>query len=294
LAYCETGSNVNRRKHRKQSSYASWFVAIVVLAAIIAAGVYLVRKAMRPNETQGSAQQALPTPASSSAPISSASTAPIQHPITQAETSPAAASTAPLPALTDSDASVLSALSTLASGGDLRSLLVPSQIISRTVATVDVLPRHGLGSSYILPLHTPKGSMQTSQANGVTIINSSNAGRYDPYVAVLESVDPHALVGWYRHNYPLFQQAYRELGYPHGYFNDRLIVAIDDMLAAPELHDPIAVTKSGPHYVFVDPQLQSLSNGQKLMVRMGSANEQQFKAKLRMIRSLLTGGQIAH
>jgi hypothetical protein len=173
-------------------------------------------------------------------------------------------------------------------------LLVQNQIISRVVATIDALPRHSMGSSFILPLRTPQGTMQTAQANGITLIGPGNAGRYDPYMAVLSSTDPHALVAWYRHNYPLFQQAYRELGYPHGYFNDRLVAAIDDMLAAPDLHVPIAVTKSGARYHFVDPQLQSLSNGQKLMLRMGPANEEQFKAKLRMIRSLLVGAQVAH
>ncbi|MBM7131781.1 DUF3014 domain-containing protein [Dyella mobilis] len=250
--------------------------------------------AMQPKDVANVLPAAPPAAASSSTPASSTSTAVIQHPIAQAESGPAAASTAPLPALADSDASVLDALSKLASGGDVRALLAPNQVISRVVATVDALPRHGLGSSFILPLRTPKGSMQTTQANGETLIASDNAGRYAPYVAVLESVDPHVLVAWYRHNYPLFQEAYRELGYPRGYFNDRLIVAIDDMLAAPDLHDPVAVTKSGPHYVFVDPSLQSLSNGQKLMVRIGPANEQQFKAKLHLIRSLLVGAQIAH
>jgi hypothetical protein len=285
---------VNRRPNKKQASYGSWFVAIVVVLAIVAAAVYLVQKALHPaKESEITAPTTLPTAASSSAPASSASSA-IQHPIAQAESSPAAASTAPLPALTDSDASVLSAISKMVSSGDLRALLAPSQIISRVVATVDVLPKHSLGSSYILPLHTPKGTLQTSEANGITVIASGNAGRYDPYITVLESVDPHTLVAWYRHSYPLFQEAYRELGYPHGYFNDRLVAAIDDMLAAPDLHDPVAVVKSGPHYVFVDPSLQSLSNGQKLMVRMGSANEQQFKAKLRMIRSLLVGAQVGH
>jgi hypothetical protein len=260
----------------------------------VTAGFYLVRMAMHPKEQEGNTPAALPAPSSSAAPAHSTSSPAIQHPITQAESSPASASTAPLPALTDSDASVLDALSTLAGSGNVRSLLVPDQIISRVVATVDALPRHSMGSSFILPLRTPKGSMQTSQANGMTVISADNTKRYDPYMAVLASVDPHALVGWYRHNYPLFEQAYRELGYPHGYFNDRLVMAIDDMLAAPDLHDPVAVKKSGPHYVLVDSQLQSLSNGQKLMVRMGPANEQQFKAKLRMIRSLLAGGQLAH
>jgi hypothetical protein len=92
----------------------------------------------------------------------------------------------------------------------------------------------------------------------------------------------------------LFQQAYRELGYPHGYFNDRLVVAIDDMLAAPDVQGPVAVTRAGAHYHFADASWQSLSNGQKLMVRLGAADEAQLKARLRVIRELLAGGQLAH
>lgn len=290
--HCEAGDIVNRRANKKQTSYGSWIAAIVVVAAVVAAGVYLVRMAMHPDTSVSNPSTVAPTTTSLTAPVSAAST--VQHPITQAASGPAPASTASLPALVDSDASVLDALSTLASGGDLRSLLVPSQIISRVVATVDALPRQSFGSTNILPLRTPKGSMQTSVANGITLIDARNNDRYASYIAVLENVDPQALVAWYKRNYPLFQQAYRELGYPHGYFNDRALAAIDDMLAAPELHDPIAVARVDSHYVFVDPRLQSLSNGQKLMVRLGPENEAQFKAKLRMIRALLAGTQVAH
>lgn len=281
-----------QKSSRKQSSYASWIAAIVVVLAVLAAGIYLVRKAMQPSTSANTTTQLAAAASSAVNPASATSAA--QHPIIQASSGPAPASTTPLPALSDSDASVQDALFGMAASGDLHALLVPHQIISRTVTTIDALPRHGLGSAYILPLRTPAGRMKTEQSRGSTVIAAQNAERYDPYMAVLESVDPHALVAWYKHNYPLFQQAYRELGYPHGYFNDRLIVAIDDMLAAPEPHAPVAVMPSGMHYVFVDPQWQALSNGQKLMVRLGPAKEAQFKAKLRMIRALLVGGQVAH
>lgn len=283
---------MNRRATKKHTSYGGWIAAIIVVLAAVAAGVYLMRSAMQPDK---SATNSLPVamPATASSAPTSAATS-IQHPISQATSGPASASTAALPQLVDSDASVLDALSTWAGSADLRSLLVQSQIISRVVATVDALPRQGMGSTNILPLRTPKGSMQVEQANGITLIGARNADRYQPYISVLENVDPHALVAWYKRNYPLFQQAYRELGYPRGYFNDRLVVAIDDMLAAPDLRGPVAVTQIGPHYFFVDPRLQSLSSGQKLMVRMGPANEAQLKAKLRMIRGLIMGGQVAH
>jgi hypothetical protein len=280
---------VNRRVP-KQTSYGGWIAAVIVVFAVVAAGIYLVQRAMHP--------VASPTPLATPAPAQTApqparASSVIQHPIAEANASPASASTAALPPLMDSDASVREALQGMIHGGNLGALL-QSQIISRVVATVDALPHQSMGSTNILPLRTPAGTMLTEQANGAILLSARNAERYAPYMTVLNDVDPHALVAWYKHNYPLFQEAYRELGYPRGYFNDRLIVAIDDMLAAPDVHDPVAVVRAGARYHFADPQWQSLSNGQKLMLRLGPSNEEQFKAKLRMIRTLLTGGQVAH
>lgn len=285
----ETGSIVNRRVP-KQTSYGGWIAAVIVVFAVVAAGIYLVQRAMHP--VASPSPLATPAPAQTTQQPARASSV-IQHPIAEANAGPAPTSTVALPALMDSDASVREALQGMVHSGNLGSLL-QSQIISRVVATVDALPRQGMGSTNILPLRTPSGAILTEEANGATVINARNAERYATYITVLNDVDPHMLVTWYKHNYPLFQEAYRELGYPHGYFNDRLIVAIDDMLTAPDVHEPVAVVRSGAHYHFVDPQLQALSNGQKLMVRMGPANEAQFKAKLRMIRALLAGGQVGH
>jgi len=41
-------------------------------------------------------------------------------------------------------------------------------------------------------------------------------------------------------------------------------------------------------YVYADPKLEALSAGQKILLRMGSANAEQIKAKLREIRQALT------
>ena len=167
--------------------------------------------------------------------------------------------------------------------------MTPSdEFVGRIVATVDALPRHSLGSSFILPLHTPRGMLRVGDTQGILTASASNAERYAPYMAIVQHADPQALVAWYVHSYPLFQQAYRELGYPKGYFNDRLIAAIDDMLAAPVPAQPPALQLVQGRYLYVDPTLESLSVGQKLMLRLGPANEAQLKLKLRAIRALLT------
>jgi hypothetical protein len=108
----------------------------------------------------------------------------------------------------------------------------------------------------------------------------------------VENVDTKKLVAWYVHAYPLFQEAYRQLGYPKGYFNDRLIVVIDNLLDAPELAQPAALTPSKSFYIYADPTLESLSAGQKLLIRTGPANEAKLKVKLREIRSSLAGQKL--
>ncbi len=258
-----------------------------MVLAIVAAGAYLARKAMHPDAP-------LPTaPAASTSSATNPAHTPIQHPIEQAQAGPASASTAALPALDDSDASVAAALASLAGGSELSSLLVPRQVIARIVATVDALPRHeGLGT-LMLPAHTPKGAFGTTDNNGASVIGAQNNARYAPYMQVVDTVDPKTLVAWYVHSYPLFQQAYRQLGYPKGYFNDRLVVVIDDLLAAPQPVQSPTVVHSKAFYVYTDPALESLSTGQKLLLRLGPANEAKIKAKLRVIRAQLVGQHLS-
>ena len=267
---------------RKESSTAGWIGAVVVVLAIVAAGVYMARKATHP-ETPSTV-----APVASSSVRSAAPSAPIQHPIGQAGVGPATASTAALPALADSDASVVAALAGLAEGTDLPSLLVREQIIARIVASIDALPRRSQ-ANLLSPLRAPKGAFAVDETDGTTLAGAQNGARYAPYMRVVDAADPQALVAWYVHAYPLFQQAYQELGYPKGYFNDRLIVVIDNLLATPEPAQPSALALSKGYYVYTDPAFESLSAGQKLLLRAGPASEAKIKAKLRAIRSALTG-----
>ncbi|MGC1550603.1 MAG: DUF3014 domain-containing protein [Rhodanobacter sp.] len=270
---------------KQQTSIGQWFVAGVVVVAAIAGGAYIWQKAVHggTQESASTTTTSVPSPATS---VASSTSAPIQHPITQAE--PASASTAPLPALDNSDTSAAAALAGLAGGNDLTSLLLSDQIIPRIVATIDALPRQSIGSLHILPVHTPMGQFMTTQANGATVISERNVDRYAPYMRIVDSADPKAVVAWYVRFYPLFQQAYRELGYPKAYFNDRLVAVIDNMLAAPDLTQSPTLMPSKAQYAYTDPGLESLSVGQKMLIRIGPVNEAILKAKLRAIRLELT------
>ena len=267
-------------RRERQTSFGAWLIAVIVVAAVIAAGVYLWRKGL-----QGPASAPDASVPAASETASPAASSAIRHPITEAV--PAPASTAPLPSLDGSDGTVADELSQLG-GGDLAGLLLREQIIPHIVATVDALPRQGVAVR-LLPLRTPRGAFAVDEQEGSIEMSPRNAERYAPYMRVIDAVDASKAVAWYVRYYPLFQQAYRDLGYPRGYFNDRLIAAIDDMLATPDVAPPVALVRTDTYYRFVDPSLQRLSAGQKLLLRMGPENAAKAKAKLRQIRAALAG-----
>ncbi|HJW57873.1 MAG TPA: DUF3014 domain-containing protein [Burkholderiaceae bacterium] len=83
------------------------------------------------------------------------------------------------------------------------------------------------------------------------------------------------------------------MGYPDGYFNNRLVAVIDHLLAAPEIEGPLALTQPHVLYEFADLDLELRSADHKIMLRMGMDNAAKIKAKLREIRSEVTAGMLA-
>jgi hypothetical protein len=132
------------------------------------------------------------------------------------------------------------------------------------------------------------GQLRVTGKDDALVLDPQNYRRYAPLVSLLESLDARQATAVFVRFYPLFQGEYRALGYPNRYFNDQLVRAIDEVLAAPEPQGPIRLVQPEVLYRFADPQLESLSAGQKLMIRMGPENAARVKAKLRAIRRELT------
>jgi hypothetical protein len=256
------------------STGARWpwvVVAVALILTAITAFYYLRRPVDKPPEL------ALPSTPPPSAPAPAAPAAP-KYPLTAAP----ASSTQPLPTLADSDVALQETLRRLF-GPAASELVIPHDVVRRVVVTVDNLPRRKLPQS-LLPLRSPGGTLRASGGER-EVIDAENSGRYTPYVWLVQRVDSSKLVSAYVELYPLFQEQYRELGYPKSYFNDRVIEAIDDLLATPKVDAPVALMRPRVLYEFADPELESLSAGQKIMLRIGSANADVVKAKLREVRA---------
>jgi hypothetical protein len=190
----------------------------------------------------------------------------------------------PLPSLDASDKPLHDSLAELFSAKSVDEFFRPELLVRHLVVTVDNLPRKHL-SVEMRPTKNLPGNFKVTGNEQSATIDPADYQRYDGYVHLLQNLNTQQFTTIYFHYYPLFQEAYEGLGYPNGYFNDRLVATIDDALAAPDVKGPVALTRPNVMYQYADPNLEGLSSGQKLMVRLGPDNEAIVKAKLREVRA---------
>jgi len=257
----------------------TWVAAGLVLAGVAALAYYRwYSQVPQPQPQPPVHTETQPAPETKSEPK-------ILHPI--AEPSEAK----PLPALSESDAAMQELLAGLFGQKAFAEFFYLNDIIRRIVATVDNLPREKVAQRLMPVKPVAKKFLVTGEGDKF-VLNPANYSRYAPYVRLAEAVNVKKLVAVYVHFYPLFQQAYKDLGYPSGYFNDRLVEVIGHLLAAPDVQGPVKLIQPSVMYQFADPELAALSAGHKILVRMGSGNAARIKAKLKEIRRELTGQEL--
>jgi len=255
----------------------TWVVVAIAVAGV--AGVYLWR--LKPEQpapvTQPQTAEAPPQAAAPPSPEPQISN-PLPRPEPQT-----GAEALPLPPLSESDDAIRESLAGPIPKQSLGDLVISKDIARRIVTTVDNLPRQRVAGR-LLPVRPPAGQIITSGEGDEVTLSPANYARYAPYVKLARGIDAKQAVAVYVRFYPLFQEAYQELGYPKKYFNDRLVEVIDDLLETPDVRDAVKLTRPKVMYEFADPALEDLSAGQKVLIRMGPDNAAVIKSKLREIR----------
>jgi hypothetical protein len=254
---------------------AIWWSTAAVVVVIIGIGAYYRYTATTTAPVK--VEENRPPPA----PAVKADDGGIQHPIPGTGTQ-----TVALPALNQSDQAVKDSLVGVLGSKPVEQFLVQENIVRHIVVTIDNLPRKKVAVD-LRPVKPTQGETAIANQGDTTTLGASNYARYEPFVHLVQTTDPKTLATVYFHLYPLFQQAYEDLGYPGRFFNDRLVEVIDHLLAAPEPQGPIELVQPKVFYQFADPKLEDLSAGQKLLIRMGPANERDLKTKLRDFRAEL-------
>ena len=260
-------------------------IAVAASIALLAVALYLWRK-----DASVPAVAAPPAPvaAAPSAPPLDAPAAQVHYPIeaTLAASAPAARF------------DLQAEMSDLFGLRTVQSLFRLDEFSRRLAATVDNLGRSSAPAA-LWPMQPASGRFTVEEREGSVFVGTDNTLRYAPYVLLLETVNLQQAAALYARIYPSLQKSYEELGYPKGYFNDRLVEVIDLLLATPEtdaplevrlppINGPVRPTRPWVLYEFADPALESLSAGQKVLLRMGVVNERRVKARLAEFRRLVT------
>jgi hypothetical protein len=194
----------------------------------------------------------------------------------------------PLPELDQSDESVEQYYNQLVANSPATDLLLFQTFIRNFVVIVDNLTADKLPQQYLF-FRPPAGEfLVTPGEDEISYLNPANYNRYIPFIRLVESIDTDRLINIYFYLYPLFQQAYEELGYPDRYFNDRLIEVINNILQAPDISGTPALEQPSVYYKFSDPELELLPAGQKILIRMGTENATLVRARLADLLQKLT------
>ncbi len=189
-----------------------------------------------------------------------------------------------LPTLDESDAAVTERVEqSLAQTS--AELLVNDDLIRRTVVFVN-----NLADGKVAANHSPVTKLEKpfSVAEGeVLTMDPASFKRYDPYVAILTSLQTEQLVTLYERYEPLIEQAYGEIGVPDSSFEERLVQAIDLLLDTPEMTTQIPLLKDSVTYKYAYSEWENLPPAQKQLLRMGPENVAKVKAVLKELRSQL-------
>ncbi|MDZ7790734.1 MAG: DUF3014 domain-containing protein [Xanthomonadales bacterium] len=271
-----------------------WFVSIIIVLALVAGLWWMEQKrqaALVPEarlDIPAEAEQPeprypLPKPERHPAPSPDSPTGEREAPRQPAE--PAREPQPPLPELAGSDETALDALAGLFGSEFVEQRIKPEFVISRTVAIVNSLE----GAAPALktwPVDTLDPEPATeAQSDGDTLHwTQENTERYDTWMNALETLPPEEAAALYARYYPLFQQAWNELGETEPHFNDRLIDIVDHLLATPEIGLPIEVIPYEGRLQFADEALEEQSWGRKLLIRMGPAHADKVTDWLRAFR----------
>lgn len=268
-------------QQRKRRPATILFLLLLILA-LIAGGWWWWRSQQQPAPQEAPRVSAAPPAAPASTTASAGPRYPLQIPEGTA-------------ALTPAD--IEPALVELLGRRAVASFVETNDFPRRVVATVDNLGRASAPVA-AWPVHpTPDRFLVQQQPDG-TLIAAENATRYTPFVLLVGTLDVKRVVELYRRMYPLLQDSYREQGFGNRNFNDRVIEVIDLLLATPEPAQPPRVQLTevkGPYqlerpwvrYRYADPALESLSAGQKILVRVGPVNERRLKHKLQELKDEL-------
>jgi hypothetical protein len=187
-----------------------------------------------------------------------------------------------LPPLDDSDDVVRTLAQMLSANPTFLAWLASDDLI-RTFTLTVVKVADGDTPASNLPMMRPRAAFSVRQRGEDIYLDTRSYERYTPLTAAVTSIDPEAAARLYATLKPRIEDAHRELGF-NTPFDRTLERAIVRLLSTPVTDRPIPLQPGkATEYVYVDPELESLTRAQKHLLRLGPQNAGAVQASLRNI-----------
>lgn len=187
--------------------------------------------------------------------------------------------------LNKSDPVIRDLIKELTSNPQLVDWAKTDDLVLKFVAGVDNIA-HGQSPRAQVDFFTLAEGFHVVERNGRTYLDPASYDRYNAVAEVFDSMDTEGTVRFYKQLKPVIQEAYKDLGYPDTDFQDTLTKAIVELLKVPVVKD-VLLEKKIISYAMVDPELESLSQAQKHLLRMGPENILRIQSKLRELAQAL-------
>lgn len=186
-----------------------------------------------------------------------------------------------LPTLGESDPAFRQAL--LAVSPQLTPWLPASAVLKSYLRIVNDFSQ-GLRLEKHMHFLKPAQPFAVQQTADGLVISEEAYRRYDSLAAAINAIDVNMAVRLYRRYEPLLAEVYDEFGYPTDRpLQDIFLKAAAQILAAPLIEQPIALTRPSVFYKYKDESLEGLSPVAKQMLRMGPGNTRIIQSKVRAL-----------
>ncbi len=253
----------------RSRNYAVW-ATVIVAALVVGVGVwYVVSRWSAPPAV------AVKVPAAAPATVTPSADAPM---IEAAELD--------LPPLSQTDAIVRELVTRLSSHPTIAAWLTTDGLVANFTMVTLTIAEGRTPTKSLRPI-APRGSFRATSSAGRLLVDPRSYDRYNPHADAIAALDPAGTARLYLSLKPRITDAYRELGYPEGDFDRVLERAMGVLLKTPALDGPVAIAPKGALYKYNDPRLESLSQAQKQLLRLGPRNSQAIRAKLEEVAALL-------
>lgn len=187
-----------------------------------------------------------------------------------------------LPPLDGSDELVRRLVADISSRPELARWLATDDLARRFVAAVDNVAEGASPRPHLAAIE-PDEPFTAGEAGGRAWMDEDSYRRYDTLTAVVGSLDVEGTAQLYRALRPLFDDAYRELGYPEGRFEESARRAVATVLGVPRIEGPIELERKVMSYRYADPRLEALSDAEKQLLRLGPRNLTIVQEKVRAV-----------